>query len=1768
MAELVNRWSFNNPAGAASDGLVMIDSVSGAVATVEGNFSSFNGSGLSLSGSTTGNRSAGFISGYVNLPNGIISSKTDLTVEIWASPDGFGNFSRVFDFGRVAGNGFGSTVSGEIVDLQGNGQTPGNRAGEDSLFLSFCRDANISQQRMDAFVGNANSVALNTDLPTTQGTIYHYAMTYQSGLGAFGANGGRVTFYRNSNVIHAADVNFTLSQLEDVNNWLGRSQWTGDRNADATYYEFRLHDHAMSPAEITASLAAGPDQLPVDPVDPPTPDHLWIFNEQADSELESGSTFADSVGGMIATARGQGASLTGTSLVLPGASTGNQALGNLSAYLDLPNGSVTATPSVTFEAWVTPLSSRNWQRLFDFGRCTQTSGPSAASGEIVDSSTPPGNTDAWDNLSLTLNNGADINTQQLEGEINNGGPIFTTSTANTVPGTRYHYVFRVEDGVGEFGASGCRVSWYRNGVLQNSDDFAFRLTDFEDVNNWIGRSMYTGDSNSHLSLDELRIYRRAITPAEIQASFAAGPDPGSGPPEPPAPLPVPALRWSFNNAASPAADGLAFLDATGRETATLRGQGGSLDGARLVLPGTTTGNQSAATISAYLDFSNGFVSTRPSMTLEAWVTPLSSKNWQRLWDFGNCSITSGAGASNGEIIDGPAAPGVSQAADNLFLSLNLGGVLGSHRLGGRWNLGDEIRNDADLAALTVAGTEYHFAMSVADGAGSSGSSGSLVKWYRDGQLIGSIDLPWRMTDLEDVNNWIGRSNWSADSNSHIALNELRLHDHALNVREIAASRDAGPDAAYPAPQGVMDAASLHRGQKVKVDVLRNDIGGFIPETLEIVSPPANGTAVVTSDRNILYAHNGSIAMSDSFSYRVNGLGGWSAAATVEISVEDELRIDSQGFQIPDSAPATELSVVDAFPGLTFQRPVGLVSPPGDLNRLFVMEIAGQLKVIPDVSSPTPTASVVLDLPLIINGRTPAETVQGGVNQECGLLGVAFHPQFQTNGYFFVFYSVVKSGVSGFTQRVSRFTIPADQINSPNPVADPLSEWILIDQADQGPNHQGGDMHFGPDGYLYIAVGDEENPNDFRLNSQRIDRDFFSGMLRIDVDKLPGNLEPNHHPAVPKDELPGSPGTMVARYSVPADNPWVGSTSFHGQPVDPEAVRTEWFAIGLRSPWRFSIDSVTGEIWLGDVGQDRYEEVNVITAGGNYGWVFREGAHDINVTNAGWAPKPTGFSSIDPLYEYVHNNMAGDAAFKGNSVTGGLVYRGSRIPSLQGHYLFGDQVSGHLWSLVRDSGGQPVVNRIAGLPSVSSFGTDPSNGDVLMTYTRAGVSAADRYPIMRLVATTPDSSFPQQLSETGLFADLTDLSPSPGLLPYEPNLRFWSDHAEKRRWFAIPDPSAKMTWQREGAWHYPAGTLWVKHFDMEMVRGQPASRKRIETRLLVRTDDGAYGVSYRWNEAGTEASLVEDGGETFPLEIEVDGQATMQMWTIPGRAQCMVCHTDDAGYALSFNTRQLNRSWNIHDFSGNQIDLLHAAGYLDNNPDPTDTLEAHVRPTDTSQPLEKRVRSYLDVNCGYCHQPGGSGGGWDGRAELTLEQTGLIRGIVSAPKDPSDRMIVPGEVHHSVILSRLAETNGYTRMPPLASSVTDPEGIALLTEWILTELPSRGVYDDWALGYAGIGNREADDDGDGRSNYDEYLLGTNPLAKDSASGGTLDEGVFRFERRPFRIYDIESSNNLIDWESWNVPQNHRNYGNGLILEEIPLGPISDENGFFRLKVSEP
>lgn len=723
-------------------------------------------------------------------------------------------------------------------------------------------------------------------------------------------------------------------------------------------------------------------------------------------------------------------------------------------------------------------------------------------------------------------------------------------------------------------------------------------------------------------------------------------------------------------------------------------------------------------------------------------------------------------------------------------------------------------------------------------------------------------------------------------------------------------------------------------------------------------------------------------------------------------------------QVPQNPGGFGYRFVDAF-GLTLDLPVAMASPPGDDRRLFIVEQRGWISVITNLSAPTRT--VFLDL--------ANQTVYGG---EQGLLGLAFHPRYSENGRFFVF-RTMRTGPGGV--RVLHDVLSEFRVSATNPdVADPDSEIQLFRQLDDAPNHNGGDLHFGADGYLYVSLGDEGGANDTYGNSQRIDRELFAGILRIDVDHRPGSLPPN------RDESSLSQVySYTTNYSVPADNPWVGATRFLGRPVDPKRVRTEFWAVGLRNPWRMSFDRTTGELWVGDVGQDAVEMVTISRGGANHGWAFREGRLGGPKSGApvDFLTNPVhGF--VPPLHTYSH----GSGTTRGNSITGGVVYRGHRMTALFGAYIFADYVSGNVWALRRRDGLSPLVTRLTGQTAITAFGVDPENGDVLACHLLGNrILRLEYNPVF---TGTP---LPPTLERTGAFLDTATLTPNPGVVPYSVNLPFWSDGASKRRWFSVPDTNRFLRFDSERSWDSPPGTVWIKHFSMEMTEGVPASERRLETRFLVRNASGVHGFTYRWTPSGSTELLAEEGDDEV-LERVVNGRRVAQVWRYPGRSECLTCHTPSAGHSLSFNSAQLHRSEMYPGGPVNQIAALAGAGYFSNPPQLIRSLRALDPPSDERASVEARARSWLAVNCASCHRPGGGGGGFfDLRLETATEETGLLFGRLSDDRgDPDSLVVVPGDQFHSQLFRRLS-IRGPGQMPPLSTSHVDPAGVELISRWI-------------------------------------------------------------------------------------------------------------------------
>lgn len=352
---------------------------------------------------------------------------------------------------------------------------------------------------------------------------------------------------------------------------------------------------------------------------------------------------------------------------------------------------------------------------------------------------------------------------------------------------------------------------------------------------------------------------------------------------------------------------------------------------------------------------------------------------------------------------------------------------------------------------------------------------------------------------------------------------------------------------------------------------------------------------------------------------------------------------SAGEQPPAPDPSS-YTVEPAFANLSFNNPLDLQYPGDGSGRLFVVEQSGVIKVFANDAS-TSEATVFLD----IQNRVSS----GG---ERGLLGLAFHPNFESNGYFYVNYTAPDP----LRTHISRF-----QVSAQNPdQADPSSETVLLSYNQPFSNHNGGQIRFGPDGYLYIAAGDGGGAGDPNKNGQ--DRSVLLGkILRIDVDGTENGND----------------------YAIPPENPFAGNQ---------QGFREEIFAYGLRNPWRFSFDAENGQLWSGDVGQNNYEEIDIIEAGGNYGWNIMEGEHCYEPSSG---CDMTGLQL--PVWEYSHS--------AGNSVTGGFVYRGTALQGLIGRYIYADFGSGRIWSLDASDPENPDNQLLVDTDlNISSFGVDAEN----------------------------------------------------------------------------------------------------------------------------------------------------------------------------------------------------------------------------------------------------------------------------------------------------------------------------------------------------------------------------------------------------------------------------------------------------------------------------
>jgi uncharacterized repeat protein (TIGR03806 family) len=741
---------------------------------------------------------------------------------------------------------------------------------------------------------------------------------------------------------------------------------------------------------------------------------------------------------------------------------------------------------------------------------------------------------------------------------------------------------------------------------------------------------------------------------------------------------------------------------------------------------------------------------------------------------------------------------------------------------------------------------------------------------------------------------------------------------------------------------------------------------------------------------------------------------WAALALAWLALGAAARVEAQTCTLParppfaghtfplDNPPVTQaMSPVDAYPSLAgFTRPVFLTYAPDGTNRVFVVEQGGLIWVFenrPDVT----TRSLFLDLSLVVDDS----------QNEMGLLGLAFDPSFATNRFFYVNYTASGAACaagSGMCTKIVRYSAPAATPNT----ADPASASAVMEFVQPYDNHNGGMMTFGPDGYLWIGAGDGGFFGDPNGNGQNVNA-VLGKILRIDPsgDAYPSDSRRN--------------------YRIPPGNPYAGGG---GAP--------EWWARGLRNPWRFSFDRLTGDLLIGDVGQDLWEEVDFITAaeraappagGFNLGWNVCEATHDYSGNCA-------AHNSKKPVIEYGHNGTGG------YSITGGYVYRGDSLPGLYGAYLYADYVSQRVWAWNGALPAAPV--EIASVLAPSSFGED-RDGELYIT------SFSGRIYKLQY-NTTPPAPFPSTLSATGLFASTATLTPAAGLVEYDVNTALWSDRALKRRWVALP-AGKRAHFKADGSFDFPVGTALVKHFDLPI---DATTTRRIETRVFLRQVDRWTGFTYRWNAAQTDATLLT-AGATDTFNVVVGGVSQTQTWNYPSPAQCLGCHSLPEGRVLGLKAMQLNRSFPYPSGADNQIHAWDCMTMFDRSPQVASAYGVSAPIGDTSRSVGARARSYLASNCALCHQPlGPAPTSMDFRASRLL---GELNAIGIAPTEgtlglPTPLRIRVGVPEQSVVWHRQQSTDATIRMPD-GSLVPDPTAVSVFDTWIRSGLATLDSDED-------------------------------------------------------------------------------------------------------------
>jgi len=487
------------------------------------------------------------------------------------------------------------------------------------------------------------------------------------------------------------------------------------------------------------------------------------------------------------------------------------------------------------------------------------------------------------------------------------------------------------------------------------------------------------------------------------------------------------------------------------------------------------------------------------------------------------------------------------------------------------------------------------------------------------------------------------------------------------------------------------------------------------------------------------------------------------------------------------------------------------------------------------------------------------------------------------------------------------------------------------------------------------------------------------------------------------------------YSIPPDNPFVGLAG----------ARPEVWCYGLRNPWRMNFDRETGKLWVGDVGWELWESVYCAERGANFGWNLMEGPQPVEPTGKR-GPTPI----TPPALSIPHP--------EGASITGGVVYHGRALTGLAGHYVFGDWETRRIWSAKTKGSALEARTEIAKTDlRIIAFAEDRDGEILVLDYEGGGV-----HRLVKSDGAAKNAAFPRKLSESGLFT--STWTPAAGVLPYSVAAPMWSDGAEAQRYVALPGTES-IGWKDDKL-------QWPK--DAVLAKTLSLGGRRVETQILHHDGKSWNAYAYLWNAAQSDADLVEARGRE--VVVEVGGKP--RPWTVQARASCLTCHNPWPGTVLSFNAAQLNCRHEYPDGTDNEVRALKRVGILPEQLPVSGFLLANPYVWDSGK-LDRRARSYLQVNCAHCHRFGGGGSALiDLRHDIPIGETRIlnVRPALGGFGLPDPYIVCGGDPARSALFYRISKL-GRGRMPHIGSEVVDVAGTELLALWIsdLKSVPPSG-----------------------------------------------------------------------------------------------------------------